>query len=63
MEVWDIRATYLADRLGEDGTIIKSAIDHIYVTDGSDRTDACLKSVLCLSVDKGQECVLRTGTD
>ena len=35
----------------------------INVTDGSDRTDACLKSVLRLSVDKVQECVLRTGTD
>ena len=28
--------------------------DTLYVTDGSDRTNACLRSVLRLSVDKGQ---------
>ncbi len=34
---WDLGKTSLADRLRKDGSLIESAIDHIYTNEGSEK--------------------------
>jgi hypothetical protein len=34
---WDLGKTYMADRLRKDGSLIESAIDHIYTNEGSEK--------------------------
>ena len=37
LKIWDLGKTYMADRLRKDGSLIESAIDHIYTNQGIEK--------------------------